>query len=108
MPTPQELFDQLGQRLASKPSLTTGLNATFQFDISGPQGGQWYVRANNGSAEVSEGTVPDPNMTAHMTDEVFVDVATGNISGQEAFFTGKIKVDGEATLGIYLGQFFGS
>jgi putative sterol carrier protein len=108
MPTPQELFDSLAVRLAANPGLTTGLDAAFQFDISGPHGGQWYVKANNGCVEVGRGTVDQPTMTAHMTEEVLVDIATGVTSGQDAFCTGRIKVDGEATLEVYLGHFFAS
>jgi len=106
MPTPQELFDCLAMRLDAKPSLTVGLDAAFQFDISGPAGGQWYLKAIHGSVEVGRGLVERPTMTARMTQAVLVDIATGKISGQDAFRGGKIEVEGEATLEIYLGHFF--
>jgi putative sterol carrier protein len=45
-------------------------------------------------------------MTAHMRQEVLLGIATGTISGQKAFSSGRIRVEGEATLEVYLGQFF--
>jgi putative sterol carrier protein len=106
MPTPQELFDRLAVHLAATPGLTAGLDAAFQFDISGPAGGQWYLKAIHGSVEVGRGVVERPTMTAHMTQAILTDIACGAISGQDAFRSGRIQVEGEATLEIYLGHFF--
>lgn len=106
MPTPQQLLDCLAVRLNANPSLTAGLDAAFQFDISGPAGGQWYVKAIHGSVEVGRGLVGRPTMTARMTQAVLVDIATGTTTGQDAFRGGRIEVEGEATLEIYLGHFF--
>jgi hypothetical protein len=41
-----------------------------------------------------------------MSPAVPVDVATGSISGQDAFSAGRIQVEGEATLEVCLGHFF--
>jgi putative sterol carrier protein len=108
MPTPQELFDCLAMRLAARPGLTAGLDAAFQFDISGPAGGTWHVKAVHGDVEVGRGPVERPTITARMSQAVLQDIATGTVSGQEAFSSGRIRVEGEATLEVYLGQFFGA
>lgn len=106
MPTPQELFDCLATRLAARPGLTAGLDAAFQFDISGPAGGRWYLKAIRGSVEVGRGAVDRPTITARMSQAVLTDIATGDVSGQDAFRAGRIQVEGESTLEIYLGHFF--
>jgi putative sterol carrier protein len=55
---------------------------------------------------VGRGPVERPTMTAHMSQAVLQEIATGTTSEQDAFSSGRIRVEGEATLEIYLGQFF--
>lgn len=107
MPTPQKLFDCLAVRLAEKPGLTAGLDAAIQFDIGGPDGGSWYLKAVHGRVEVGRGEVERPNMTARMSQAVLVEIAAGATSAQDAFRSGRIEVEGESTLEVYLGHFFG-
>jgi alkyl sulfatase BDS1-like metallo-beta-lactamase superfamily hydrolase len=106
MPNPQKLFDRLPVNLAGQPVLTAGLDAAFQFDISGPDGGQWYLKVVHGSVEVGRGLVERPTMTAHMSQALLTELAAGRISGHEAVRAGRIDLEGDATLEVYLGHFF--
>lgn len=83
-----------------------GMNATFLFDISGDNGGQFAVAIADGAATVTEGAVDNPSITLSLTDENFVDLVTGKLNGQTAFLTGKLKIKGDMGLAMKLGSIF--
>jgi len=83
-----------------------GMNAVYQFNIDGPDGGQWAVKIADGDASVTEGASESPNITITMTDENFVGLITGKLNGQTAFLTGKLKIQGDMTLAMKLQSVF--
>lgn len=103
-PTPDELFTQMGEKLARDPNRTAGMNATYQFRLTGDGGGEWYLRIVEGKPEVGRGLVEKPDNTQTMSVEDYVALATGRVPGQELFFSGRMKVEGDGFLGMKLGQ----
>jgi len=99
---------ELNQQLQENRKRTAGLDATYQFVLDGPNGGSWWIRANSGSGETGTGQIENPTVTVFTTDETFVGMATGEIEGQDAFFTGKLRVEGDAPMAMYLKQIFGT
>ena len=83
-----------------------GMNAVYQFNIDGPEGGQWAVKIADGDASVTEGASENPSITITMTDENFVNLITGKLNGQTAFLTGKLKIQGDMTLAMKLQSVF--
>lgn len=83
-----------------------GVDAVFQFDISGDQAGQYYVIIRGDTCEISEGNHDTPHVTFSMADNDFIEMMTGKISGQEAFFSGKLRVSGDLMLAQKLERFF--
>ena len=51
--TPQEIFDEMPAKLNADAA--KGMNSTIQFNLSGDNGGQWYVTIKDGKAEVAQG-----------------------------------------------------
>lgn len=102
--TPQGIMDQIP--LAFQADKAQGLEATFQFDISGPQGGQWYVEIKDGGCQVFAGAAPTSSITVSMTDENFVKLITGRLDGTMAFMTGKLKLKGDMGLAMRLSGLF--
>src|SRR5712692_4799808 len=102
MPTPGEIFTEMGTRLAADSSKIQGMNATYQFDLSGDGGGQWYAKLADGAAELAEGTFENPNITITMAASDFVDLATGKLDGTMAFMSGKLKIKGDMGLAMKL------
>ena len=103
-PTPDELFQRTEQKLLSDPNRTAGVNAKYQFHLTGEGGGDWYLRIVDGKPEVGKGTIEAPDNVQTMTVEDYVALATGKIPGQELFFSGRMKVEGDGFLGMKLGQ----
>lgn len=99
--TPQEFLEQI---LPQKfdPSKVAGLAATVQIRLSGVNGGDWTLTIRDGSLAVQRGTSENPDMTITMKDKDYVDLVNGDLSGQKAFMTGKLKFKGDMNLGMKL------
>lgn len=83
-----------------------GMNCTYQFNITGDEGGEWSVTVADGGAAVAQGTADSPNITLTLTDENFKDLVSGKLNGQTAFLTGKLKIQGDMTLAMKLQSVF--
>jgi putative sterol carrier protein len=102
--TPQEIFDQMAANLNTDAA--KGMNSTIQFNLSGDNGGQWYVTIKDGKAEVTKGTASAPNMTLSMTAQDYVDMIMGKLNGQMAFMSGKLKISGDMGLAMKMQSLF--
>ena len=102
----KEVFDNMAPRF--KKDAAKGLNATYQFDLSGDGGGQWYAVITNDECEVKEGKAASPNITAiSMSASDYLDMVNGKLNGQMAFMTGKLKIAGDMGLALRLQGLFG-
>ena len=98
--TVEGFFSELSENFDA--SKAAGIDATFQFDISGDNGGQWYVKLADGQAEVAKGEAEDPSLTMSATDENWQKIVSGELSGQTAFLTGRLKIRGDMSLAMKL------
>ena len=101
---PQEIFDQMSANLNADAA--KGMNSTIQFNLSGDNGGQWYVTIKDGKAEVHKGTAPSANMTLSMSAADYVDMIMGKLNGQMAFMSGKLKISGDMGLAMKMQSLF--
>lgn len=102
MPTPNEVFSEINNRLKANPAKTAGLNASYAFDLSGDEGGPYQIVLADGKGEAGPGTPENPSITISMKDTDFVDLATGKLDGTAAFMSGKLKIKGDMTLAMKL------
>ena len=102
--TPKDIFAEMPNQLDANAA--KGMNSTIQFNLSGDNGGQWYVTIEDGKAEVHEGTAPSANMTLSMTAQDYVDMITGKLNGQMAFMSGKLKIAGDMGLAMKMQTLF--
>jgi len=99
-----EFFNSVSQKVDHDK--IQGMNVVYQFNITGDGGGSWNVKIAGGQAAVAEGTVDGPNITLTMTAADFGDLLSGKLSGQTAFLTGKLKIQGDMTLAMKLQSLF--
>jgi putative sterol carrier protein len=102
--TPEQVFD--GMRKSFDFEKARGVNARYQFNLSGPTGGEWFVNVNDGKFEMSRGRIDHPDVTLVTSDKDWVALSNGDLSGTWAFLTGRLKIRGDRGLAKKLGEIF--
>ena len=102
MATPTEVFTEINSRLEADPSKVANMNATYAFDLSGDDGGEYHIVLKDGKGEAGPGAPADPNITITMAANDFVDLAMGKLDGTMAFMSGKLKIKGDMGLAMKL------
>ena len=102
--TPQGVFDAM--RGSFQPAKAKGVHARYQWDLSGPNGGQWWIEVNDGTYKMGKGKIPDPNVTFIAKDKDWVAICRDQLSGTWAYFTGRLKVRGDQGVARKLGEMF--
>ena len=102
--TPQEVFDAM--RGSFQPAKAKGVHARYQWDLSGPHGGEWWIEVNDGSYKIGKGKISDPNVTFMVSDKDWIAICHDQLSGTWAYFTGRLKVRGDQTVARKLGEMF--
>ena len=102
--TPKEIFEAMPANL--DPNGAKGVNATIQFNLSGVNGGEWYVTIKDGAATTAAGKAPSANMTMSMAAQDYVDMISGKLNGQMAFMSGKLKISGDMGLAMKMQTLF--
>ncbi|HOX47162.1 MAG TPA: SCP2 sterol-binding domain-containing protein [Myxococcota bacterium] len=106
--TPKEIFSTvLPPKLQAKGDAVTKVNAIYQFDITGEGAGKWWVDCTKSGGQVGDGENAGAKCTIIMAAKDFVDMATGKLNGQMAFMTGKLKIKGDMSLAMKLGNVLG-
>ena len=107
MPVPEtakEVFEALP--LAFQPDKAKGMDATFQFELTGEGGGTWVAKIASGQCTVMEGGIDHPSATIGMEAADYVAIAQGKLDMARAFMGGKIKVKGDMGLIMKLPDLF--
>ena len=102
--TPQEVFD--GMRHSFRAEKAKGVHARYQWDLSGPNGGQWWIDVNDGKFEMGRGRIENPNVTFIASDQNWVALSNGTLGGKWAFLTGRLKIRGSQSLARKLDEIF--
>jgi len=102
--TPQQVFD--GMRQSFQANKAKGVHARYQWELSGPQGGQWWIDVDDGKCKMGKGKISNPNVTFMARDKDWVAVSNGQLGGTWAYMTGRLKIRGDQGLARKLGQIF--
>lgn len=107
MATTQEIaqiFPTMAQRLI--PEKAQGVNAVIQFNLSGDNGGLYWLKIADGKCESGEGTAQNPKMTLKATADDYLAVVNGTLNPTQAVFTGKLKIEGDMSLAMKMTTMF--
>ncbi|SRR6266567_1553364 len=102
--TPQQVFD--GMRHSFQANKAKGVHARYQWELSGPQGGEWWIDVNDGTYKMGNGKISNPNVTFVAKDKDWVAVSNGQLGGTWAYLSGRLKIRGDQTLARKLGEMF--
>jgi putative sterol carrier protein len=102
--TPQQVFD--GMRQSFQANKAKGVHARYQWELSGPQGGQWWIEVNDGTYKMGRGKIDNPSVTFITSDADWVAMSNGKLKGTWAFMTGRLKVRGSQAVARKLNEIF--
>ena len=88
------------------PEKALGVDATILFDLSGDNGGYYWIKVAEGIAEAGEGEPEQASMTVRASADDWFAVATGQMNAMQAFMTGKLKILGDMGLAMKMQTMF--
>src|SRR2546423_5407792 len=102
--TPQQVFD--GMRESFRADKAKGVHAKYQWNLSGPDGGDWWIEVNDGAFKMGRGKIDNPSVTFITSDKDWVAMSNGKLKGTWAFMTGRLKVRGSQSVARKLDEIF--
>ncbi|MFZ0917022.1 MAG: SCP2 sterol-binding domain-containing protein [Candidatus Udaeobacter sp.] len=102
--TPQQVFD--GMRQSFQAGKAKGVHARYQWELSGPSGGEWWIDVNDGTYKMGKGKIDNPSVTFITSDADWVAMSNGKLKGTWAFMTGRLKVRGSQAVARKLNEIF--
>jgi putative sterol carrier protein len=102
--TPQDVFDAM--RGSFQPAKAKGVHARYQWDLTGPNGGEWWIEVNDGVYQMGKGKIASPTVTFTAKDKDWVAICHDQLSGTWAYLTGRLKVRGDQAVARKLGEIF--
>ena len=102
--TADQVFKEMPNYFQSEKAGTTKGNV--QFDLSGDNGGKWWIKIADGRAEAGQGEVESPNLTLIADAGDYVKIAMGQLDATAAFMSGKLKIKGDMGLAMKMASLF--
>lgn len=104
MTTANEIFSEtLPEKLKTNDDIDD-IDAVYEFHIGDDV---WNIDFTKGSDWVSEGEHEDFDCKITVSEDDFVGMWEGDLSGQQLFMMGKISVEGDMGLALKLQKFIG-
>lgn len=100
MATAKEKMDEAAKKIAENAEQAKAIGAVYKFVLAGDGGGTWVMNLKDNPG-VSEGE-GDAQCTIKMAANDYVDMLEGRANGQQLFFSGKLKIEGDMGLAMKL------
>jgi putative sterol carrier protein len=71
-----------------------GVHASYQWELSGPNGGDWWLIVNDETYKTGSGKIHNPNVTFVASDEDWVAMSNKTLKVSLAYLTGRLKIQG--------------
>jgi len=104
--TRQYFEERVPVLIAEKSGSLDGIDAIYEFQITGDDGGTWTLNLRAIPHSISEESSDSADCTVIMQDDFFVQMLNGDLSPQMAFLSGKLKVTGNMGLALKLTSLF--
>ncbi|CAG8472017.1 12681_t:CDS:2 [Acaulospora colombiana] len=108
-----EVFEQLKINITDnetkKKEIIKKINAIYEFNVKNEEGKTqiWTIDLKKGVIQSGKGSA-EPDISINLSDDTFVQLASGKLNGQKAFMSGKIKVEGNMMLATKLDSILSS
>jgi putative sterol carrier protein len=88
------------------PERAAQLKAVIQFNFSGEVPGSCHFEIEHGEIRTKEGISPNPNLVVESPFEIWMDVITGKVQGQDMYMQQKFKASGDFMLLLRMNEIF--
>ncbi|MCA1827080.1 MAG: SCP2 sterol-binding domain-containing protein [Myxococcales bacterium] len=106
--TPKSYFEEkIAQKLKDKPETSKAVNAVYEFNITGDNGGVWTVDLTREPGTVTAGSTGTAKCTVTASSADFMNIVSGKMNPQMAFMSGKLKIKGDMGLAMKLQKVIG-
>jgi putative sterol carrier protein len=95
-----------GMPLAFNREAAAGLKAVIEFNMSGREPGIYHLVIDSRDCTFHSGRASKPTLCINAPSEVWLQIANGELSGQDAILKGLYKVEGDASILIKMGELF--
>jgi putative sterol carrier protein len=102
--SPDEVFAQMEHSFRSDRA--RGQHLRYQFNFGDPQGCKWWIQIDDGTYSMGKGTIQHPDVTFSCTGADWVRLSIGTLGGLQAFFTGRLHVNGNQFTAHKLDEIF--
>jgi putative sterol carrier protein len=106
MPDPTIREYMRGVQARFDPNAAKGLDAVYQFQLSGASGGQYYLAVKDGTCAAEEGAHPGPHVTFSLSDADCLGLLNGTLDGTSLYLSGRLKISGDLGLAMRLATLF--
>lgn len=100
MTTAKELIERIGAKISGDTSVAANFGAVYKFVLEGDGGGTWIVNLKDAPGARAGDGPSDCTISLAATD--FVDLVQGRANGQQLYFQGKLRIDGNLGLALKL------
>ena len=103
----RQVFEELLPKgIAENADKAADIDAIYQFEITGDDGGTWVLDLTKDSDWISEGPSDDAQCTIEVADEDWLAILNGELNAMQAFMMGKLRVSGDMGLATKLQMVF--
>lgn len=93
--------------LAFLPAAARGVDAVYEFDLSGPRGGIFTVTVRDGTCQIAIGRTSErPDVVFEMEASTWLAMSEARVTGDEALLLGKLRIRGKVELGRKFNDLF--
>ena len=102
--TPQQALNE--RQDAFQADKAKGVHASYQWELRGPNGGDWWLIVNDGTCKTGSGKIHNPNVTFVASDKDWVAMSNKTLNVSWAYLTGRLKIQGSHGLVKELDKIF--
>jgi len=105
--TVQEIFEEdLAKGIEGNLDQAKAIDAIYQFNITGDDGGTWVVDFTKDADWVTAGPSDDAQCTIEVSSGDWLAIVADELNAMQAFMMGKLRVSGDMALATKLQSFF--
>ena len=89
-----------------KSEASEGLEASYEFDVSGPTGGVWHTRISDGMGDVRFGPAAAPDVRFRIVDDACWALLAGRENADLLYLADRLEVEGDLSLALKMRTLF--